>query len=83
MGGDENPFERYVSPLGHVANRVGVSLKLAEDDLVLTQKQRAAVLHRPISPQIGDHARDPSVERGEVGVVDTGPEALGDEAFSL
>ena len=59
------------------------SFELAENDLVLTQKQRAAVLHCLIRPQLGDHALDPSVERGEVGVVDTGPEALGDEALSL
>ena len=60
-----------------------VSFELAEHDLVLTQKQRTAVQHRLIRAQLGDHALDPSVERGEVGLVDTGPEALGNEALSL
>jgi hypothetical protein len=83
VGSGKNPLERDVSPLGHVANGVGVSFELAEDDLVLTQKQRAAVVHCPVFLQLGDHALDPYVERDEVGVTDTRPEALGDEALSL
>ena len=83
MGGGENALERDLSPLGHVANGVAASFELAEHDLVLTQKQRSAVLHYLIRRQLGDHALDPSVERGEVGFVDTGPEALRNEALSL
>ena len=81
VGGGEDALERDPCQFGDAADAVRGPLELAEDDLVFAQQNRAEVPNRAIRAEFGDHLVDAPVERGEFGIVDVGPVALGDEAL--
>ena len=83
MDGGEDPRERDARLLGDVPDGFDAALELAEHDLVVAEEQGAEVLDAVRRREGRNCLLDTAVECFEIGVRDTGPEALCDEPFAL
>ena len=75
----EDPLEGDGRPFGDAAHRGLGTLEAAEDHLVFAHEQRAQVANDvAVSRELSGAGIDAVVERDQVGLVDTRPEALGE-----
>lgn len=74
----EDPLEGNGRQFGDATHRALGTFEAAQDDLVLAHEQRAEVPNDlPVNRQLIDAGIGAFIEGDEVGLLDTGPEALG------